>query len=363
VQPSPKNRAVIAAAGSRKTQYVIDEALGAQPEQRILISTYTRENCEQISRRLHRANGGLPPNVQVVSWFGLLMNQAARPYQSAVAGRIDYGRSLNFKPNPNQYARKDRPLSYYFDKSSNFYRNVLADFVVEADRRTRGRVIRRLERLYDAVYIDELQDLAGSDLHFLDLLFASKIPVTVVGDPRQSTYLTNNSNTNKKYRRGGIVDWLTERAGAKVCTIEERTESWRCNQAICDWADGLYPDLPRTISKNHTRTGHDDVVYLAHEDVPLYVEKFQPTVLRWNRSGNTLGLTAMNIGVSKGSTFDRVLIFPTQSIVRYLVSMDLDKLAARPHLYVAVTRAKHSVAFVVDRKYANYAPLAIAGTD
>jgi DNA helicase II / ATP-dependent DNA helicase PcrA len=354
--PSPKNRAVIAAAGSHKTQYVIDEALAAPPEQRILISTYTKENCDQISRRLHRANGGLPPNVQVLSWFGLLMNQAARPYQSAVTGRIDYGRSLNFKPNPNRYARRDRPLTYYFDKSGDFYRNVLADFVVEADDRTRGRVIRRLERLYDAVYIDELQDLAGSDLHFLDLLFGSKISVTVVGDPRQSTYLTNQSNTNRKYRRGGIVHWLKERAEAKVCMIEERTESWRCNQAICDWADGLYPDLPPTVSKNHACTGHDEVVYLAHEDVPVYMEKFQPTVLRWNRNTDTLGLTAMNIGVSKGSTFDRVLIFPPQTIVKYLLSKDLDKLTARPHLYVAVTRAKHSVAFVVDHKHADYAP-------
>ena len=354
--PSPKNRAVIAAAGSRKTQYVIEEALAAPPGQRILITTYTRENCDQISRRLHRANGGVPPNVQVLSWFGLLMNQGARPYQAAITGRIDYGQSLNFQPNPNRYARKDRPLGYYFDGSGNFYRNVLADFVVEANRSTGGRVIQRLERLYDAVYIDELQDLAGSDLHFLDLLFASKISVIIVGDPRQSTYSTNQSNTNMKYRRAAIVDWLMERVNKNACTLEERTESWRCNQEICDWADDLYPDLPRTVSRNDARTGHDEVVYLAREDVPVYMEKFQPTVLRWSRTWDTLGLTAMNIGVSKGSTFDRVLIFPTQPIVSYLVSKDLSKLRARPQLYVAVTRAKHSVAFVVDRKHANYTP-------
>jgi superfamily I DNA/RNA helicase len=356
MRPSPKNRAVIAAAGSRKTQYIIEEALAAPPEQRILITTYTRENCDQISRRLHRANGGIPANVRVLSWFGFLMNQAARPYQSAVTGRIDYGRSLNFKPNPNRYARKDRPLAYYFDAGGDFYRNVLADFVVEADNRTGGGVIRRLERLYDAVYIDELQDLAGTDLYFLDRLFASKISVTVVGDPRQSTYLTSQSNTNRKYRRAGIVDWLHERAAAEVCTVEERTESWRCNQAICDWADDLYPDLPRTASKNHARTGHDEVVYLAREDVPVYMEKFQPTVLRWNRIADTQGLPAMNFGASKGSTFDRVLIFPPQTMVKYLVSKNLDKLTARPHLYVAVTRARHSAAFVVDRKHANYTP-------
>ena len=52
--PSPNNRAIIAAAGSRKTQYMIDEALAAPPDQRVLITTYTRENCDQIIRRLQR---------------------------------------------------------------------------------------------------------------------------------------------------------------------------------------------------------------------------------------------------------------------------------------------------------------------
>ena len=48
--PSPSNRAIIAAAGSLKTQYVIDEALAAPVGQRVLITTYTRENCDQIIR-------------------------------------------------------------------------------------------------------------------------------------------------------------------------------------------------------------------------------------------------------------------------------------------------------------------------
>jgi DNA helicase II / ATP-dependent DNA helicase PcrA len=357
VGPSPKNRAVIAAAGSHKTQFILDEALIRHTGQRVLITTYTRENCEQITRRLLRAIGCIPPNVQVLSWFGLLMNQAARPYQSAITGRIDYGRSLNFKPNPNRYASKARPLGYYFDRNGDFYRDALADFVVEANQRTGGSVIRRLERIYDAIYIDELQDLAGYDLDFVDSLFGSALQVTIVGDPRQPTYATNQSNRNKKYRGERIADWFRERARAKVCTLEERTESWRCNQAICDWGDDLYPHLPRTASRNGALTGHDEVVYLAREDVASYMEQFQPTVLRWSRTADTQGLPAMNVGVSKGSTFDRVLIFPPATIVKYLVSKDLAALKERARLYVAVTRAKHSVAFVVDRKYATYSPL------
>ena len=75
-----------------------------------------------------------------------------------------------------------------------------------------------------------------------------------------------------------MLDWLQRRVG--VCAIENRAESWRCNQSICDWADALYPELPKTSSRNQMYTGHDEVVLLAQDDVPTYVEKFSPTVLR-----------------------------------------------------------------------------------
>lgn len=306
--PSANNRAIIAAAGSRKTQLVIDEALAASADQRILITTYTRENCDQIIGRLCRANGCMPPNVSVLGWFAFLINQAARPYQSAVTGKIDYARSLNFKGSRFRLTPRARPLEYYFDSNADFYRDGVAEFAVHTNKTTGGRVIRRLEALYDKLYIDELQDLAGYDLEFLDLLFVSRIEVTVVGDPRQHTYVTNQARKNKNYCGHAIVDWLNRRS--VDCPIEHRTESWRCNQEICDWADALYPELPRTVSRNLARTGHDGIFLLAAEDVPAYVEKYRPTVLRWNRSANTLGLEARNIKASKGCTFDRVLIFP-----------------------------------------------------
>jgi hypothetical protein len=45
-----------------------------------------------------------------------------------------------------------------------------------------------------------------------------------------------------------------------------------------------------------------------------------------------------------------------QTITGYLVSKDLSKLKARAHPYVAVIHARHSVAFVVDRKHATHTP-------
>ncbi|MFI7434260.1 UvrD-helicase domain-containing protein [Micromonospora haikouensis] len=351
--PSARNLAVIAAAGSRKTQLIIEAAL-TDPGRRALITTYTQENLAQIRRRILEINGVIPRHVTTTTWFPFLIHQAARPFQSCVTGRIDHVRSLNFDGSRSRFTRRDSVLAYYFDRRGDMYRDGVADFACRADDASAGAVVRRLEAMYDDIYIDEFQDMVGYDLDFVDKLFASAVRVTVVGDPRQHTFATNNGQRNKKYRGAGIMNWIAERQHA--CELQVRAESWRCHQTICDWADRLYPALPQTKSRNLTETGHDGVFKVAEDDVLAYVAKYSPKVLRDRVTASTLGLPAMNIGLSKGSTFDRVLIFPTQPMLKYLRTADLAALRAFDRLYVAVTRARHSVAFVVARSEADHIP-------
>ncbi|MEU7609411.1 UvrD-helicase domain-containing protein [Micromonospora sp. NPDC049204] len=232
------------------------------------------------------------------------------------------------------------------------YRDGVSDFVCCADSASDGAVMHRLEAMYDHIYIDEFQDLVGYDLDFVDKLFGSSMGVTVVGDPRQHTLATNNGPRNKKYRGAGILDWFQRRRAA--CSVEMRTESWRCHQLICDWSDRLYPQMPTTTSRNLAETGHDGIFKITGEGVPAYMAKYSPRVLRDSVKTPTLGLAALNIGVSKGSTYDRVLIFPTKPMLSYLRTADHSALKAPDRLYVAVTRARHSVAFVVKADEADY---------
>lgn len=351
--PSAGNRAVIAAAGSRKTQLIIDAAL-ADPSQRVLITTYTQENLAQIRRRLVEVTGVVPAHITTTTWFQFLIRQGAKPFQSYVTGKIDHIRSLNFNGQRSRFTRQDNTLAYYFDRNGDMYRDGVADFVCRADDASNGAVMRRLEALYDHVYIDEFQDLVGYDLDFVDHLFSSRTRVTVVGDPRQHTLATNNGSRNKKYRGTGILDWFHTRR--LICAVETRAESWRSHQLICDWSDRLYPDMPSTASRNLVETGHDGIFKITAESAHAYVAKYAPQVLRDSIRTSTLGLPALNIGVSKGSTYDRVLIFPTQPMLSYLRTADRSVLRAPDRLYVAVTRARHSVAFVVKEGEADYKP-------
>jgi DNA helicase-2/ATP-dependent DNA helicase PcrA len=349
--PSAGNRAVIAAAGSRKTQLIIDGAL-ADPSQRVLITTYTQENLGQLRRRLTEITGVMPANITTTTWFQFLIRQGAKPFQSHLTDRIDHIRSLNFNSPPPRFARRNDPLAYYFDRNRDMYRDRVADFVCRADDASNSAVIRRLEGMYDHLYVDEFQDLVGYDLDVVDKLFASSMRITVVGDPRQHTLATNNGPRNKKYRGAGLPDWLRQRRA--VCEMETRAESWRCHQLICDWSDRLYPNMPTTTSRNLEETGHDGIFKITADVVPAYMARYAPRVLRDSIKTATLGLPALNIGVSKGSTYDRVLIFPTRPMLNYLRTADLAALRAPDRLYVAVTRARHSVTFVVEAGEEDY---------
>ena len=344
---SPDSRAIIAAAGSGKTQTIIDEALEASPG-RVLITTFTNENREQITARIQQQLGAMPSHIRVAGWFSILLSEGARPYQRAltnVPGRI---RSLNFVGRRNRFAPRDNIGAYYLDKSGDMYRDGISDFVCRVDEETSGQVIARLEAIFTHIFIDEVQDLVGYDLDFLELLFRSEITVTLVGDPRQHTYATNLSPRNKKYRGEGFVTWLDERRA--ICPIEFRATSVRCCQEICDFADALFPGMPVTTSLNDDEVEHRGVFTIRRSDVADYVARWSPIVLREKKTYNTCDLPAMNIGVSKGRTFDRVLIFSTKPMLNYVATRDLSKLKTNDRLYVAVTRAKYSATFVTDRE-------------
>jgi DNA helicase II / ATP-dependent DNA helicase PcrA len=344
--PSPKQLAVLAAAGSHKTEFIVNEAL-AHPEKRVLLTTYTLHNLACLQERICSKVGRIPPHITITSWYGFLSSQWCRPYQRALLGAPGVLKGIDFESiRPLKIPQTDA-RRYFCNHAGDLYRDWVADFACKANRATGGAAVRRLEDIYDEIYIDEVQDLVGYDLEILDCLLRSNVHVLMVGDPRQHTYATNQNRMNSRYRGSQIVGWLAERTD--ICTIENRTTSYRCNQAICDFADALYPHLPATTSANQEIVEPVGILLLGRNEVAAHFGKHQPAVLRHDIRVDTLGLKAINFGASKGSTHDHVLIFTTGPIRQYLQTKNPGNLAdgARSKLYVAVTRARHSVAFVV----------------
>lgn len=346
--PQPSNTIVLACAGSRKTTFLVDTAL-EWPEARILFTTYTLDNHDEIRRAFVGRCGQVPPHVTLMTWYALLLQHGVRPYQSSVVpglARIESIFLRELTETARWAKRATAPTKYFCTKTPQIFRDRVAEFVSLADKNSGGRVINRLEGAFDLILVDEVQDMAGYDLDLLDLLFQSSLEVICVGDPRQATYMTHNARKHPKYRGVGLYDWFNDRKRATGLVRLDRTSCFRCNQDICTFADRIFPNLPRATSENRDVTGHDGVFFVHPRDAVRYCEVWQPQVLRYDRTSNTKGLAALNFGQVKGRTFDRVLIFPTKKIEKYLATGDPNTMGAKEKLYVAITRARHSTAIV-----------------
>ena len=103
-------------------------------------------------------------------------------------------------------------------------------------------------------------------------------------------------------------------------------------------------------------SGHRGVFVLSEAQLDDYLSVFaplRPQALRWDkRKSVDPRLPVLNMGASKGRTFEHVLIYPTGPMEKFLKDGKQSHLKPEPRakLYIAATRAKHSVAFVTSSR-------------
>ncbi|MBH0109363.1 UvrD-helicase domain-containing protein [Salinibacterium sp. NG22] len=343
---SSLNNAIVAAAGSGKTEEIVTRALALPPEEGILITTYTSNGAAEIRNRIISKTGVVPPNIRVIPWLTFLIRHGIKPYQSEAVD-INQVSGLHFDRRLG-YPRKTDVRRYYLDSASKVYRDYLAEFACLLNDKSNGAVVKRIAAIFPHIFYDEIQDISGRDFEFIELLMDSTSSVTVVGDPRQGTFSTTQSRTNKGMTKSDVVNWVEKLEASNKIKVYLMTHSYRCRPEICDLADALYPDLAKTESRNPSSTIHDGVFLVRTEDVSTYLRKHDPQVLVWDKRSETFGANARNMGEVKGLTFERVLINPTAPISKYLQKGSDLAAGSRAKFYVGVTRARQSVGIILD---------------
>lgn len=343
---SKNNKLVIASAGSGKTTLLVDEAL-SRSDNRVAILTYTNNNINEIKKKFCEKHGGVPNRVDAMTWFSFLLSEGTRPYQRSVYNKRRVKTIYFPKGRSPYYENYSDTGKYYFRDGDEIYSDKMSRFVIDCEKNSNGLVTKRLSEIYDEIFIDEFQDLSGYDLDLLEVFLRSGIRIVIVGDPRQCTYTTNNSAKNHQYHGVKVLNLVRKWEASNLCQIKNLAISHRCNQKICDFADMLWPDMKKTKSLNNTATEHDGIFVVSEDNVGEYFKRFSPAILRYNRRTNTYGYSALNFGNAKGLEFDRVLIIPHGPIKKYLKSGDVnDVKGSLSKFYVAITRAKYSVAFL-----------------
>lgn len=198
------NRLFISAAGSGKTTLIVKEALAIQ-DSNVLITTFTNENEKSIRNKFIKLNKCIPSNITILTWFSFLIKHGLRPYRywpTPVTGLYLVNGVDNRRISQSNF------YLYYFHNQTKIYSNKLAKLVCECNNKSDGYVIRRLEKLFPIIYIDEIQDMSGYDYDILKLIIESNISLTMVGDPRQCVYVTHYSPRHKQYNFGKIVNFI-----------------------------------------------------------------------------------------------------------------------------------------------------------
>lgn len=351
-----QNKLIVAAAGAGKTTFLVNEALKIKDE-RVLITTYTQANESEIRKKIIEINQCIPPNVIVQTWFSFLLQHGVRPFQGElfekeITGLIlvnsQSGLKYYFKGKPIYFSEEKEFESHYFSKENKIYSDKISKFVYRCNANSGGAVIERLCKIYSHIFIDEVQDLAGYDLELLKLLFKASSNTVLVGDPRQGTYSTNSSAKNKKFKKAAIINFFEDGSLEIETDTTSLTTNYRSNEAICNLSNKLFIDLPPTSSGNTITTLHDGVFLVTEADVNEYLETYSPVQLRENvKTKVNENYRVMNFGESKGLSFDRVLIYPTNPILNWLLDHDTELApTSRSKLYVALTRARYSVGII-----------------
>ena len=343
---------ILASAGSGKTTWIVKSALTRlrAREERAAVVSFTIRNAERVREKFAEEAFAPPAGISATTWFTFLLNDLIRPYQNFYSPERISGVNLVGGRSP---ITKKTSKRYFLDRSNQVYSDKISELAILCEEKSGGRVLRRLAQLYDRVYIDEGQDLAGWDLELVErLLRAPGLRVSLVGDVRQSTYKTNNSAKNSGFS-GVRARLLYERwREAGICRVQEHARSYRCSQEICGLADSLFPNQTPAESLSERRSSHEGLFLVRSDDAADYVRHHSARVLVWNtRVKFTAGIPTLNFGDSKGSEFEHVLIVPTKAMREWLTSGETTALTAastRAKLYVAITRARHSVAFVHD---------------
>ena len=341
---------IIAAAGAGKTTFLVKKAL--EISENVLITTYTDANEQSIRDKFYEINGCIPSNVTIMPWFSLLIKHGIRPYQSYLINNRVSGVLLVNKADKNLLRLKDTNEKKYVTASGNVYSNMISKLPCVLDELSNGCVFRRIRKIFSYVFVDEIQDFAGYDLEVIRKLHEDGCHMILVGDPRQTTYRTHYETKYKKYAGGKIVNFVQENIPEMHIDSTTLAVSYRNNQIICNLANQMYPDMKPCDSAMNEKTGHDGIFWVDEKDIDNYMEKYNPVQLRYdNRTKVSTRFKTMTFGSAKGLTFDRVLIYPTQPMLNWLSGKSRDmKEGSLSKFYVAVTRAKYSVAFVYKTK-------------
>mgnify|MGYP001690966686 CR=1 FL=1 len=365
VKMGKMHKFIHACAGSGKTQYIAETCRDNNSPKELAVITYTVSGQDELrSRLLSTCSSGKRP--KVFGWYEFLINQIVRLYlpllfpEQRISG-FYYPKGEDVAGRVMRMCEKTSP-ERYFTKDLKIHREFLEELSFEIIQASDGKVQNRLNEIFDLILIDEVQDINKFGLEVIDKLLDNGIQrsgfdgyqLLLVGDARQALLSTSRiSNKNKKYSGVKVLDWYQGKVNQGLLKIEHRDYTYRCVQEIASFSDQIFDSkmgFPPTQSRYIYNDNHKGVFVVCEKDFREYFSRYSPVVLQYSKASYCKPeFNPLNIGVSKGRTYERTAVFLTGSMEDFIAGKGILEGKSASSFYVAVTRAKLSTALVVNK--------------
>lgn len=324
-------RVIFAVAGSGKTNLLIHQL---DLVKRVLLITYTESNCEEIRRRVLVKFGYLPDNITVCTYFTFLNSFCYRPLllMKMQTNGIAFERPSDYSSRQKLNSR-DR----YVTDSGRIYHARMAK-VLDVHG-CMSAIQRRLERYYDRICVDEMQDIGGHDFNLLKQIIQANVEVLLVGDFYQHTYSTSadgavNKGLHDSYDR--FKDVL--RSVGLIVDTTSLLNSHRCSATVCSF---IRDKIGVEIYAHTERSTQVSVISEMSRAAELHASP--NTVKLFFQEHGRYGCYSQNWGDSKGrDDYQDVCVVLNAQSWKHFSAGTLAQMAAtsRNKLYVACSRAR-----------------------
>lgn len=219
---------ILSVAGSGKTSHIVNNL---NLEKRFLIITYTINNIKNIRLDIINKFGYFPSNIDLFSYFTFLHSFCFKPFLSYKIKST--GICWDFPPLYTNRIKRDK-AAFYLTKDRRLYHNRIAKLLEQFN--VLDDIKARLEKYYDYLYIDEIQDFAGHDFNLLKHVLKAKLEIELVGDFYQHTFDTSRDGNTNIRLHDDYQRYIKEFKNAGInINSEYLNKSWRCSPTVCEY--------------------------------------------------------------------------------------------------------------------------------
>lgn len=339
-------RALLAVAGSGKTSFLV-KALS--PEKRNLFLTYTVNNTETLKGMISRECSGIPEKTLIMTWFSFVFNFLVKPF---CIDNVPCIRHLLF-PKSNELPSPFLTGWHRFvTADGGLYHCRAFDF---ANRHIGvQKLLGRIHRFFDAIFIDEVQDFAGYDFDFIELLGSAGFDVTLAGDYFQHTFDTSRDGNKNQSLHKDLKIFRDRLSTGYEIDDTTLSASHRCTPQVCDF---ITSRIGISMKSARQETGTEPRLLADPKEIATVMSDHSIAKLFYDKSVKyRCAGKCRNWGECKGMSFDRVCVVLNKKTHGLYTNNELSTLPAqtRHKFYVACSRTRGDLFFVSDADIAAY---------